>query len=166
MTCIFDRSIANRFKSFTCDSFLLWVVIFNSCHKCSIGFRSGDSEGHSINLTIFFLNHLKVDFEICLDSLSKDKLPIDLYWINVSKRSFQRMEWYCSEFILSCKPDEFSGTRCVQAISWNPVHQNVSKEGFNFCYASCVFFLNVYFIFFPKIVFSVVSSWLQIWFQK
>lgn len=43
----------NRVKYFRFDGVGLEIVIFNSCHKCWIRFRSVCWEGHPINLSVF-----------------------------------------------------------------------------------------------------------------
>lgn len=48
----------------------LWTAVFRSCHRFSIGFRSGLWLGHSNTGICFILNHSIVALALCLGSLS------------------------------------------------------------------------------------------------
>ena len=63
-------SLQNSSSSARLDGECLWTAIFKSCHRCSMGFRSGLWLGHSYTWIFFDLNHSIVALAVCLGSLS------------------------------------------------------------------------------------------------
>src|SRR4029434_9742617 len=43
---------------------------FSSSHRFSMGFRSGDCDGHGKTFILRSVNHFRVDFEVCFRSLT------------------------------------------------------------------------------------------------
>ena len=80
----------------------LWTAIFKSCHRFSIGFRSGLWLGHFKTLTCFDLNHSIVALAVCLGSLSCWKMNLSLKsfadWIRFSSRFTLYSIWFHPSF--------------------------------------------------------------------
>ena len=58
----FHRSLLQYRKSFISLGLHLWTVLFNSDHIFSIGFKSGDWNGHCKTLILFSQNHFCVQY--------------------------------------------------------------------------------------------------------
>ena len=57
------------------------------CHKCSMGFRSGDCAGHSKVRILWFISHSIALLEVCLGSFVKLGLDWEVEWYGWSGKS-------------------------------------------------------------------------------
>ena len=92
----------NLSRSFISLGLHLWTALFNSDHMFSIGFKSGDWDGHCKTLILFSQNHFCVDFEVCLGSLSCWKVHLwpSLSFLAEATRFLAKMSWYLVELIM------------------------------------------------------------------
>ncbi len=66
----FHSSRMTSFRDWMLDGEWCSTCLFRIPHRCSIGFRSGDTLGHWITFTLFFFRNPTVALDVCLGSLS------------------------------------------------------------------------------------------------
>jgi len=82
---------------------MLALLLFSSAHSFSIGFRSGEWDGHGISLILCSVTHFSVDFDVCSGSpswwkihykiSSTDFLSVGIFanpWYHVSPAKWNR----------------------------------------------------------------------------
>src|SRR4029434_8947420 len=97
-------SIQYLSRSFRFQGQCLWTLIFSSSHRFSMGFRSGDCDGHGKTFILRSVNHFCVDFEVCFRSLSCWQVqprPI-LSLLEGAVRFSFNICWYLMESMIPC----------------------------------------------------------------
>src|SRR4029434_10585954 len=77
---------------------------FSSSHRFSMGFRSGDCDGHGKTFIPWSVDNFCVDFEVCFGSLSCCKVqpwPILSFLEGAVRFSFN-ICWHLMEFMIPC----------------------------------------------------------------